>query len=254
MGQLFSSATGGKVILLTGAAGGIGTAAALAFAAAGAQLCLVDLSESRLHAIRARLERPSAHMVIAQDLVDIEAHAQLVDQIVDHFGHLDALVHFAAIIKRQYGFDAVTEADWDSQIDTNLKATYFLNMAVARVLKAQRSGTVINLASQAWWTGGLSGSLVYAISKGGVVTLTRGLARLLAPFGVTVNAVAPGLVDTEMMSATPRNELAKLVAQVPMGRMASPDEIASAVLFLASDSSRYLTGITLNVSGGQLIY
>jgi NAD(P)-dependent dehydrogenase (short-subunit alcohol dehydrogenase family) len=142
------------------------------------------------------------------------------------------------------------------QLDTNLKAAFFLNRAVGSRLAEQGcGGSIVNLASQGWWTGGLGGSVVYAASKGGIVSMTRGLARTLATDNVRVNTVAPGFVDTSMMrSGLSAGQLAESVSQVPIGRLADPVEIAAAILFLLGPGSSYITGATLNVSGGQLMY
>ena len=116
-------------------------------------------------------------------------------------------------------------------------------------------GSIVIFMSQGWWTGGFGGSVVYSASKGGVVSLTRGLARSFAPSGVRVNAVSPGGVDTSMLrSGSPDEALAGFVAMIPLGRLAQPNELAGAVLFLASDASQYVTGAVINVSGGQIMY
>jgi NAD(P)-dependent dehydrogenase (short-subunit alcohol dehydrogenase family) len=113
----------------------------------------------------------------------------------------------------------------------------------------------VNFTSQGWWTGGFGGSVAYAASKGGIVSLTKGLARSFAPLGIRVNAVSPGGVDTMMMTGTQtKQELSDFVSMIPLGRLATPDELTGAVLFLASDASTYVTGTVMNVSGGQLMY
>jgi NAD(P)-dependent dehydrogenase (short-subunit alcohol dehydrogenase family) len=150
----------------------------------------------------------------------------------------------------------VTEEDWDIQIDVNLKATFFLNRWAARLFRGQgRGGRIINFTSQGWWTGGFGGSVVYSASKGGIVSMSRGLARTLAPDGITVNTVAPGAADTAMMRGGSSDEdLADFVRMIPLGRMAYPSELAGIVVFLASDHASFITGATINVSGGQLMY
>ena len=172
------------------------------------------------------------------------------------FGRFDVLAHLAAVLRRRDTIDDVTEEDWDVQLDVNLKATFFLNRAAARAFREQgRGGRIINFTSQGWWTGGFGGSVVYAASKGGIVSMSRGLARTLAPDGITVNTVSPGAADTTMMrEGSSDEELARFVAMVPLGRMARPSELAGIVLFLASDQASYITGATVNVSGGQLMY
>ena len=167
-----------------------------------------------------------------------------------------AFVHCAAVLRRRSSVDEVTEDDWDFQIDTNLKATFFLNRTARDSFRnAGTKGSIVNFSSQGWWTGGFGGSVVYAASKGGVVTMTKGLARSFAPDGVRVNTVSPGGVDTQMMVGNQTPEaLAGFVSMIPLGRLATPEELAGPVIFLASDASSYITGAVLNVSGGQLMY
>ena len=160
------------------------------------------------------------------------------------------------MLRRKHDIREIDEADWDAQADVNLKATFFLNRAFAELLRAAgRGGAIVNFSSQGWWTGGFGGSVVYNATKGGIVTMTRGLARTYAADGIRVNTVAPGLVDTRMLSDDLSPErLEELVGQVPLGRMATPEEVAPAAVFLASDHAVYITGATLNVSGGWLMY
>ena len=171
-------------------------------------------------------------------------------------GRLDVLAHVAAVLRRRGSIGEVTEDDWDAQLDTNLKAAFFLNRAVARLMRKQgRGGRIINFSSQGWLTGGFGGSVVYAASKGGIVSMSRGLARSLAGDGILINTVAPGAVDTQMMrGGLSEEELQAFVGQIPLGRLAEPEEIAGAVVFLASDHVTYMTGATINVSGGQIMY
>jgi NAD(P)-dependent dehydrogenase (short-subunit alcohol dehydrogenase family) len=166
------------------------------------------------------------------------------------------LVHLAAVLRRRATIDDVSEQDWDVQLNTNVKATFFLNRTVAAAFRRQGDGgRIINFTSQGWLTGGYGGSVVYAASKGAIVSLSRGLARTLAPDSITVNTVAPGAADTEMMrSGSSAEDLAAFVAMIPLGRMAEPDELTGIVLLLASDHARYITGATINVSGGQIMY
>jgi NAD(P)-dependent dehydrogenase (short-subunit alcohol dehydrogenase family) len=163
-------------------------------------------------------------------------------------------VHVAAVIRRRELYE-VTEDDWDAQLNVNLKAVFFLNLAVARHLRTTRGGSITNFVSQAWWSGGLAGSVVYAASKAGVVAMSRGLARELASNEIRVNTVAPGIVDTPMMHLELTDEQRKWATEsVPLGRMAEPEEVAGLTVFLASDQARYITGASISVSGGQFMY
>jgi len=247
----------GKGVVVTGGARGIGKAVAHAFANYGARVCIVDLNGDAAASAAAELPNPDQHMSIGQDLRDLAAHDTMLERVRSELGRVDVLAHLAAVLRRRTNVDDVTEEDWDVQVDTNLKATFFLDRAAAKAMRAQgRGGRIINFTSQGWWTGGFDGSVVYNATKGGVATMTRGLARTYATHGITVNAVAPGFVDTPMMRSGDLSEehLQGLAAQVPMGRLAEPYEIAGSVLFLASDHAAYITGATINVSGGFLMY
>jgi NAD(P)-dependent dehydrogenase (short-subunit alcohol dehydrogenase family) len=252
----FSLGLENRGVIVTGAAGGIGHAVAAAFADAGARVALVDLDRVRCEQVAAELAQPDQHLALGADLTEIDGHGRLIDQVLERFGRLDALVHLAAVLRRRATIDDVSEQDWDAQLDTNVKATFFLNRAVAAAFRRQGDGgRIINFTSQGWLTGGYGGSVVYAASKGAIVSLSRGLARTLAPDGITVNTVAPGAADTEMMrSGSSAEDLAAFVAMIPLGRLAQPDELTGIVLLLASDHARYITGATINVSGGQIMY
>jgi NAD(P)-dependent dehydrogenase (short-subunit alcohol dehydrogenase family) len=241
--------------VVTGAAGGIGRAVARAFAATGANVVAVDLDAPAVGEVVAVLDPPGRHTAIAADIADLGGHDALVAQAREAAGSLDVLAHVAAVIRRSE-LEAVTEEDWELQESVNLRATFFLNRAVARVMREQgRGGRIVNFASQGWWTGGFGGSVVYAATKGGVVSMTRGLARTFGPDGILVNCVAPGAVDTPMLREGMSDEaLESFRAQIPLARFAAPEELAGAVVFLASDHASYITGATLNVSGGQLMY
>lgn len=244
----------GRVVVVTGAAGGIGQAVCAALDEAGAHLFVVDITESAVEDVIAGLSGPH-HRGGAFDLADLSTHDSIFEQAREA-GELAAVVHMAAVLVRRATVDDVTEEDWDLQHDVNLKATFFFNRAAQHAFIAQGSGgSIVNFTSQGWWTGGFGGSVVYAASKGGIVSLTRGLARSFAPSGVRVNAVSPGGVDTPMMRSGMTDEaMAGFVSMIPLGRLAEPNELAGSVLFLASDASRYLTGTVINVSGGQLMY
>jgi NAD(P)-dependent dehydrogenase (short-subunit alcohol dehydrogenase family) len=246
----------GRGAFVTGAAGGIGREVAIQLAQAGARVAVVDLSQAACDGVVGELERPEGHLAVGADLTELSSHDALLGRAVSQFGRLDVLVCCAAILRRRNSIDEVTEDDWDAQFDINLKAVFFLNRSAAKIFReGGRGGRIINFTSQGWWSGGFGGSVVYAASKGGIVSMSRGLARSLAPYGITVNSVSPGAADTAMMRSGMTDEgLAKFVEMIPLGRMAEPSEVASTVLFLASDLAAYVTGATMNVSGGQLMY
>jgi NAD(P)-dependent dehydrogenase (short-subunit alcohol dehydrogenase family) len=242
-------------ILVTGAVGGIGSAVAHAFAQCGAHVAATDLSEQAARDLAASLPG-QGHAGIGADLGDAGGYEALVEAAEEAVGPLVALAHLAAVLRRRHDITEIDEADWDAQVDVNFKATFFLDRAFAeRLRESGRPGAIVNFSSQGWWTGGFGGSVVYNATKGGIVTLTRGLARSYGAAGIRVNSVAPGLVDTPMLRDGMADEVLQgLVDQVPLGRMAAPAEVAPAVVFLASDHARYITGTTLNISGGWLMY
>lgn len=246
----------GKVVLVTGAAGGIGWPVAEAFAAAGSRVAAVDINSERLEDLLREIGSPKRHLALTADIRDLGKHECLVDRVRAEMGRCDVLVNVAAVLRRANSIDEVEEADWDFQHDLNLKATFFLSRAVSRMMRRGRArGSIINFSSQGWWSGGFGGSVVYSATKGGIVSMTRGLARTLAPDGIRVNAIAPGLVETPMMlDGISKSALNEMLEQVPLKRLARPEEMAGAVVFLASDYASYITGATINISGGFLMY
>lgn len=248
------SGLSGKSVVVTGAAGGIGSEIAVAFSEAGAHVLLVDIPGSGLSQVLSQLSG-HGHAALEIDLTQISEHEEIFES-AERLGPFVALTHCAAVLRRRGSIEEVTEEDWNTQIDVNLKASFFLNRAAYLALrKRNRQGSIVNFASQGWWTGGFGGSVVYAASKGGLVSMTRGLARSFAPFGIRVNAVAPGGVETSMLrDGQSAEEMKNFISMIPLGRTAEPVEMTGAVLFLASNASRYVTGTVLNVSGGQLIY
>ena len=234
-------------MLVTGAAGGIGAAVAAAFVEAGANVAASDVRPLPDQGVRASLQTDMRHSAECERLVDWAA-AEL--------GGLDVVAHMAGVLVRRDDLAAVTEEDWDTQHDVNLKASFFLLRAAGELMTRQGTGgRLIATTSQGWWSGGYGGSAVYAASKGGLVSLCRGLARSYGPAGITVNTVAPGAVDTAMLTTDLADQaLDKIVADTPLGRLGRPEEVASAVLFLASSRSSFISAATLNVSGGWLTY
>ena len=245
-----------KGVVVTGAAGGIGRAVTAAFALTGARVCAVDLDQTAVDEVIGSVEDPDRHLAVASDLADLSGHQPLLGRVMEEFGRMDVLAHLAAVLRRRSDVDDVTEDDWDFQLDINLKASFFLNRASGQLMRQQgRGGRIINFSSQGWWTGGLGGSVVYSASKGGIVSMTRGMARILAPDNILVNAISPGAADTDMMRGGQSDEsLEAFIRQIPLGRMAAPEEIAGTVVFLASDHASYITGATINLSGGFIMY
>ncbi len=240
-------------VLITGAAGGIGTAVAHAFAEAGSRIVVSDLDANAVSAVAATTGAESA---ISTDLRSTAACAALPGEAAATLGGLDVVAHMAGTLVRRSDLNAVTEAEWDLQHDVNLKAAFFLLRAAGTLMVTQGSGgRLIAATSQGWWSGGYGGSAVYAASKGGLVSLCRGLARTYGDAGITVNTIAPGAVDTAMLTTDlPAAALSSIIEATPLGRLGMPAEVAAAVAFLGSRRASFITAATLNVSGGWLVY
>ena len=245
----------GRGVMLTGATGGIGAAVARGFATAGAKVMAVDLDQGRLDELVGTLEG-TGHRGVVADLRDLGAHDALVARAQAELGEVYVLAYLAAVLRRRGSLNEVTEEDWDFQHDVNLKSAFFLSRAAGNaMIAAGNGGRIVLFSSQGWWTGGFGGSVAYASSKGGVTTMCRGLARTFGPHRITVNCVSPGQVHTPMLMTGLAPEIYEsMKKQTPLGYVAEPEELAGPVVFLASDHAKYITGATLNVSGGFLMY
>ncbi len=242
----------GRVAIITGAARGLGAATAQLFARFGAHVVACDIDGAALEKSVSGLAG-EGHLALAFDLSQPENCDSLVAQTLERHGRLDILVNVAGIIERMQ-LDEIDEAAWTRTMDANLKSQFFLCRAAAEPMKVAGWGRIINFTSQAAHTGGFFGTSVYAISKGGVVSLSKNFARLLGPHNITVNAIAPALVDTRMVSGSMTEEaIESVTSAMPIGRMTEAEEIAMAVAFLASDSAGTITGHTLDINGGLLM-
>jgi 3-oxoacyl-[acyl-carrier protein] reductase len=245
-----------RVALVTGASRGIGRAIALSLAAEGARVG-VNFVRDRTAAgeVVAEIERNGGQAVAVQaDIAQQDQVETMVEQVMAEFGPLDVLVNNAAF-SSVVPLDQVTDTEWDEVMDVNLKGPFLCARAVMPILKERGWGRIVNVASIA----GKYGSAIeahYAASKAGVINLTRSLAKHLAPYNVTVNCVAPGSVDTDMFAEWLRmsgNSKAEATTWAPLGRIATPGEVASVVVFLASEPAGFITGETINVNGGVLM-
>jgi len=254
-GPTLGSGLAGKGVIVTGASGGIGREIAVGMAEAGARVCATDLPDRGVEQVARSLSGRSDHLAIELNLGDLDAIEPAIDSVTERFGEIWALVHAAAFLKREEPND-VTEDSWDAQFDVNLKATFWLNRAVGNRLSEQgQGGRIINFTSAAWLTGPMINSDAYSASKGGVVTLTRGFARRLGPFGITVNAISPGQIATELQAQENTPEAMESISNdCPLGRMGTASEVASVAVFLASSHASFVSGATINVSGGLVMY
>jgi NAD(P)-dependent dehydrogenase (short-subunit alcohol dehydrogenase family) len=241
----------GKVALVTGAGSGLGAAIAGVLAAEGCIVYVGDLSLDA--ATRAAASLGGSARALAMDVGDSEAVVRSVAQVTGEQGRIDILVNNAGILKT----GPVTEAsfeDWDQVCRVNLSGVYYCSRAVLPGMVERRSGKIVNIASvSAAKGGGAFGNVLYGTTKAGVVALTKGMARDLAPYGINVNAIAPAVAETAMTNAllTPERRRS-VIASIPLGRLALPEEIARIAAILASDVSAYITGETIAVDGGFL--
>ena len=241
----------GRVALVTGAAGGIGAAIAAALAAEGCVVYLGDSNADAAGLMAASLG--SACHALAMDVADAPDARRAVQRIVSEQGRIDILVNNAGILKTGSVVEA-TIRDWDEVCRVNLSGVYYCCKAALPAMLERRAGKIINMASvSAFKGGGALGNVLYGATKAGVVALTKGFARELAPFGINVNAIAPAVTETAMTNPllTPGSRDAVLAA-IPLGRFASTAEIGQIAAFLASDASGYITGETIAVDGGYL--
>lgn len=240
-----------QIALVTGASRGIGHAIAEAFAKAGYDLAICGTREESISAAAERMA--VAHGVEAYSrAVDVSKREEIQSFVVDvsaHFGHLDVLVNNAGITRDNLSMRMKGE-QWQQVIDTNLSSVFHASQAVLKPMMKAKFGRIINISSVVASMGN-PGQANYCASKGGIDALTRSLAREVGSRGITVNAVAPGFIATDMTAELSEEAQSSLIAQIPMARLGLPDDIAQAVLFLASDKARYITGQVLHVNGGM---
>ncbi len=239
------------VALVTGASRGIGRAIAHTLAARGFAVIGTATTASGAQGIAEALAAFPGCQGVALDVNDGAAVDQTVDSIVKAHGGLQVLVNNAGITRDMLAM-RLKDDDWDAVVDTNLKAVFRLSRAVMRPMMKQRQGRIINITSVVGAAGN-PGQANYAAAKAGVAGLTRALARELGSRGITVNCVAPGFIDTDMTKSLTDEQQAGLKAQIPLGRLGQPEDVAEAVAFLASPQASYITGTELHVNGGMFM-
>ena len=239
----------GRVVIITGGTRGIGLASARLLAEDGASVVVSGRDAGRLDAVTRELEAAGmAILSVAADVAKREDADRLVEAARERFGRIDVLVNNAGMTRDQL-LVRMKDDDWDQVIDTNLRGVFLMTRAASKTMMRQRSGRIINVSSAAGAMGN-AGQVNYSAAKGGVIALTKAAARELAHWGILVNAVAPGLIDTDMTASLSAEAREALLRQVPLRRVGTPGEAAEVVRFLAGDGATYVTGQVIHVNGG----
>jgi len=242
-----------QVAVVTGAGRGIGHAIAVRLAKEGARVASVSRTESNAQKTADEINslRADAAKAYAVDVADQAAVQKAAAQIFEDFGRVDILVNNAGVTRDGLSM-RMSMDDWDTVLNTNLKGAFNFTQAVMRPMIKQRSGRIINISSIAGLTGN-AGQANYSASKAGLIGLTKTLARELASRGITVNAVAPGLIETDMTTVLSEEIRQGILQKIPLGKLGEPDDIAGAVAYLASPEAKYITGQVLTVDGGMVM-
>jgi len=246
----------GQVALITGASSGIGRATAVAMAREGALVGVNYLKNKKgaEEAVEAIREAGGEALAIGADVTSQQGVYSLVAAVRRQWGPINILVNNAGDLIARRTLTDMTEEYWDQIMDLNLKSAFLCTQAVWEEMAASKSGCIINVTSIAGRNGGGPGAAAYAAAKGGLLTYTKGLAKELAPYGIRVNGIAPGVIATPYHERhSPPETMARMIATIPLGRAGTAEEIADVILFLASPAARYILGETVEVNGGQLM-
>ena len=243
----------GKVALVTGASRGIGRAIALKLADAGAKVAINFAGNiEKAEEVKAEIEKRGGEAVLVQGKVDnFEVANDVVKKAVESFGTVDILVNNAGITRDNLLLK-MSESDFDEVIATNLKGVFNCTKAVTKIMMKQRSGRIVNMTSIVGLTGNIS-QANYAAAKAGVIGLTKATAKELAARGVTVNAIAPGFITTDMTDKLPDKIKETTLSQIPLGKFGKPEDVANLAAFLVSEQAAYITGQIINVDGGMVM-
>ena len=243
----------GKTALVTGASRGIGRAVALCLAAEGARVAINYAGNVKAaEEVKASVEAAGGTAILCQaDIADSAAVEAMVADVVKEFGAIDILVNNAGIT-RDTLLMRMKDEDFAKVLDTNLKGVFYCTKAVSKLMMKKRSGRIVNMASVVGLVGN-AGQTNYAAAKAGVIGFSKSAAKELASRGITVNVVAPGFIGTDMTAGLPESVKEKMLTDIPLGRMGEPEDVANAVLFLASDQASYITGQVVNVDGGMVM-
>jgi 3-oxoacyl-[acyl-carrier protein] reductase len=240
----------GKTALVTGAGRGIGRAIALKLAADGANVVVNSLSQQNVDAVVAEIKAAGGECTgIVSDVSSSDAVGILADRILSDFGGIDILVNNAGITRDQLLL-RMTDSDWDDIITVDLKSVFLCTRAIMRYMVKARKGRIVNISSIVGLVGN-AGQANYAAAKAGIIGFTRSVAKEVASRNITVNAVAPGFIETDMTAKLSEKQRQELIAKIPVGYLGTPQDVAEVVAFLSSDEARYITGQVITIDGGM---
>ena len=243
-----------QVAIVTGAAQGMGAAIAGRLTAEGAKVVLSDINVEKVAGVTERINATieGSAMSMKTDVTKEDEVAEMVEATIAHYGSVGILVNNAGILYPTR-IDYVTKAEWDEVLDVNLNGSFLCSKAVLPIMKENKFGRIVNMSSSAGRSVSTLGGVHYTAAKAGVLGLTRGMAKEVAPFGITVNAICPGLIDTEMArkNCTPE-QLRAYEESFPIPRLGTPEEVAQLIIFLATDAA-YITGASIDINGGDLM-
>ena len=244
-----------KTVLITGGSKGIGKECVLLFARSKLYNVAFTYFSNKKNAFEVKKQAESNNVDVECIKTDVSKKSEIekmINKTIDRFGYIDVLVNNAGVTEIKE-IDKITEKDWDTMLDTNLKSMFFCSQKVFEHMKKRKKGTIINISSQAGISGGIIVGAHYSISKAGVLALTKTFAKLGARYNIRVNTVSPGVIDTDMTKKFPKKEKEKIIGSIPLKRMGKPSEVAEIILFLSSDKSSYVTGANIQVNGGILM-
>jgi 3-oxoacyl-[acyl-carrier protein] reductase len=239
-----------RIAIVTGGAKGIGRSIACLLAQEGAKVVIADIDLERASKTSDEINKKGLHAYpVWVDVSDPESIKKMVEKIVSEYNRVDILVNNAGIL-HSTPIEDITVDEWDDMMDINLRGAFFASKEVLSGMKERRSGRIINISSLAGRMGGYANGVAYSASKAGLIGLTQAMARRVAEYGITINAVAPGTTEGEMIKKLPDEKIEMLKQTIPMKRFGKPENIAKTVAFLASDAADYITGAVIDINGG----
>lgn len=242
-----------KVAIITGAGQGIGKAIALTFANEGGIPVIVDQNGKTALSVESQVKASGGRALAYElDVSNVSGLKTMVEYVVAEFGTVDILVNNAGIL-HSTKIEDITEQEWDKMMNVNLKSTFFAMQQVLPYMKKQKQGRIINISSLAGRMGGYQNGVAYSASKAGIIGLTMAVARRVAEYNITVNAVAPGTTESEIIKQFSQDQQESLRLLIPLQRLGKPQNIADVVAFLASDKAEFITGATIDINGGMFM-